>query len=250
MRGVYLLSCAGALVAVAGASWAGCNDPVYLTEYRSLQTTDADGGMGLASDTDTFSIPLRPPTTDERTMLTQEQMAKGLPMPVPWVGVRDLPIEVEYSIHNLDAQPGKAFFTLLGGDEFGAYDPGAFVNPLDPNAVAPPPLAGSSPIDLAPNATVQLTFREDDLAEAGVDLEAIVRYPGAADPSIPFKVLNSRSSVSNLGLEMVPPNDVTPAMVKLTFTLSADVHVQADYVVRVRNLDGRLAPAGSRNLYP
>jgi hypothetical protein len=249
MRGVLLLSCAGA-VAVGAAASAGCNGPVYLTEYRSLQTSAADGGMGFASDTDTFTIPIRPPTADERRQLDQEQMQKGLPMPVPWVGVRDLPIEVEYTLKNLDAQAGKAFFTLLGGDEFGAYNPGAYFNPLDPNAVAPPPLAGSSPVDLAPNATAQLTFREDDLAEAGIDLEAIVRYPGPSDPTIPFKVLNSRSSASNIGLTAIPPNDVTPAMIGLTFTLTADVHVQADYVVRVRNLTGRLAPAGSNNLYP
>ena len=249
MRGVFLISCAGGLTAAVLLATGACNDPIYLTEYRSLETTDADGG-GLAPDTDTFSIPIRPPTTDEMNKLTQEQMQKGLPMPVPWVGTRDLPIEVQYTVKNLDAQAGRAFFSMTGGNEFAAYDPGAYANPLDPNAVAPPPLDGASPIDLAPGESVSLTLREDDLGEAGIDLEAITRYPGMADLSIPFKVLNSRSSVSNLGLEMVPANDVTPAVIKLIFTLTADVHVRADYVVRVRNLDDRLAPAGSLALYP
>jgi hypothetical protein len=247
MRGVFLL-CAAQLASAC----AGCNDPIYLTEYRSLATSDAtDGGTGtIAGDTDTFMIPIRRPNIDERNALAAEQMQKSLMMPVPWVGVRDLPVEIQYTLKNLDAQPGKVFFMLTGGNEFGAYNQAAYVNPLDPNAVTPPPLAGASPVDLAAGATYSGTFREDDIAEAAIDLEAIVRYPGAADMSIPFKVLNNRSNVSNVGLEMIPPNDVTPQQIGFIFTLNADVHVQADYVIRVRNLNNRLAPPGSKALYP
>jgi hypothetical protein len=235
-----------------GAALAGCNDPTYLGEGRQLKTGDAAGG-GITTDTDTFTIPIRPPKDSEQKKLDDEQASKMLPMPVPWIGVRDMPVEIEYTVRNLDGQPAHVFFRVIGGSEFGTYDPANFGNPNDPNAVVPPPLLGATPIDLQPAGaagdSVQLAFREDDLAEAGVDVEAIVRYPGPSDPTIPFKVLTARSDTTTIGFDQIPPNDVTPQVMILTFTLTADAHVTADYVVRVRDLNGRLAPPGSTDLF-
>ena len=79
--------------------------------------------------------------------------------------------------------------------------------------------------------------------EAALDLEAITRYP---DPAATCWRRRSRSSSTTrtrvaVGLESIPPNDVTPAMVRYAFTLSADGHVALDYTVRVRDHSGKLA---------
>ena len=62
-------------------------------------------------------------------------------------------------------------------------------------------------------------------------------------------VIEHRSSVSGIGLEGVPANDVTPAHVRYAFTLNADAHVIMDYAVRVRDHNGKLAKPTDKNLY-
>jgi hypothetical protein len=239
MRTLALFGCALA---------AGCNDPTYIPGAKTLATMADAMGM-IASDSDTFIVPIRRPNAAEQTARQDEQQAKMLPMAVPWVGVRSLPVQVQYTIKNVDSVPAKAFFTASGGSEFGIYNPADFVDPNDPEAIAPPPLLGGTPIDLAPGESRTLTFREDDVAEAAVDVEAIVRYPGPGDQTIPFQVLTRRSDVDPIGTQMIPKDNVTPQMIIFTFTLAADAKVTAEYDVRVRNIDNRLSPAGMGPLY-
>jgi hypothetical protein len=236
---------AGLVAAVAAA--AGCNQPTYLQETRPLETTMAMGG-GYAGDTDTFVLPVRAPTVQEQAALMTEQMKLGLQQPVPWIGVRDMPVEVQYTLKNLEDREVTVNFTLGGGNEFGTYDPLLFYDPNDPEAIAPPPLAGTTPIHLAANETRSLVFREDQIAESAVDIEAIVRFPSMPALSTPFKVLNSRSDVNRIGLETVPANNVTPQQLVLQFNLTADGHVMCNYVVRTRDLKGRLAPPGTMSI--
>src|SRR5262249_31694187 len=123
---------------------AGCNNPTYLPEHRPLETQMPTmmGQMGYQSDTDLYVLPVRKPTRDERAALRAEQMAKNLPMEVPWAGTRDFDIEIEYSIKNLDAQPVQAFFTVVGGNEFGDYVPMMYIDPTanQEDQTPPPPL--------------------------------------------------------------------------------------------------------------
>lgn len=223
-----------------------CNDPTYLPEVRQLTTSaTSDGGMPtIADDEQRYGLPLRRPTSADRQQLSDEEKKLGLPQRVPWVGVRDLPLEILLTVTNQDMVPARAFVTLVGASEFGAYDPGAFVDPTAEEQVPPPPLLGNAPIDLAPGETRQLVYREDDVAEAALDVEAIVRYPSMPATSTPFKVLSHRSEDSNVGFENVPANDVTPQLVELTIRLHSEQHVTCDYSVRVRDLHGRLSPDG------
>jgi hypothetical protein len=235
---------------------AGCNNPTYLPEHRPLETQVnmmmGAQNNGLQTDTDLYVIPVRRPSQDEMRALTAEQNQKGLMMPVPWVGTRDFDIEIAYSLKNLDATPVKVQLQLSGGNEFGDYVPANYVD-LTANAedqVPPPPLMGGTPIDLAANETKAGVFREDDIYEASLDLEAITRYPDpAAVMSAPFVVIVHNSTASRVGLENIPPNDVTPAMVRYNFSLSANGHVVLDYSVRVRDHAGKLALPTDKNLY-
>jgi hypothetical protein len=213
------------------------------------------GGGGYAADTDLYIFPVRRPTMDERKSMQTEEQAKGLPMPVPWVGTRDFAVQIEYSLKNLSAQNVTAYLTANGGNEFGDYVPMMYIDPTQnvEDQTPPPPLLGGSPIDLAPNETKLLVFREDQIAEASLDLEAITRYPSNGDViATPFMVIAHDSSASRIGLEGIPLHDVTPLMVRYQFGLSASGHVACDYNVRVRILDDpddKLTSSTTKNNY-
>jgi hypothetical protein len=93
-------------------------------------------------------------------------------------------------------------------------------------------------------------FREDELQESAIDLEAITRYPSGGDAlATPFMTIEHRSSISQIGLEGVPAGDITPAHVRYQFGVTTDAHVIMDYSIRVRDRNGKLAKPTDKNLY-
>jgi hypothetical protein len=235
------LVCLGLLALTLG----GCNNPVYVGQRRPLGTMEdaMNPNGGFAADRDLFVLPVRQPTMEEARRLVEEQMRLGLPDPIPWAAQRDFQIQIDWSLKNLEDREVTALFTINGGTEFGDYDPTLYVDPTvqEDDQVVPPNLLGGTPITLKPNQTLTSLFREDELAEAGLDLEAITRYPDPANVlSTPFRVLTRRSTASRIGYEQIPPNDVIPAMVRYAVALSADGRVALDYSVRVRDPNGKL----------
>jgi hypothetical protein len=242
---------AGVLLLILAGAW-GCNDPVYLAGWTTLETQPAAMGGGFAPATALYVLPVRQPTDKERQALDAETEKRGLMMPVPWAARRDFDVEIQYSLTNLDDKPLKVFVTLDGGNEFGDYVPDAYIDPtVDVNDQTPPPhLMGGEPFDVAAGATLTGVFREDELREAALDLEAITRYPDGGDVlATPYRVLVRRSDVSDIGLGSIPPLDVTPAQVRYAFTVTADGHVQLAYSVRVRDHNKKLGPAGKPGNY-
>lgn len=230
----------------------GCNNPTYLAEKGPIETQPAMMGGGFTPGTDLYVLPVRRPTSAERQALGKLQQKLMLPDAVPWAQARDFDIEIEWSVRNADMQKVTAFVACDGGNEFGDYVPG---NYIDPNAnvedQAPPPdLLSSPPLELDPGATVTGVFREDDLQESALDLEAITRYPSGGDVmATPFIVIEHRSNVSSLGLDAIPAGDITPAHVRYQLTVSADGHVVMDYTIRVRDHNGKLAKPTDKDLY-
>ncbi len=256
MRGVWaLLTCVS--VGAAGA----CNQPVFIPENRPLSAVAAVTPPGqdpnpILSDTDLFVLPVHKPTSDQAKALQAEQTKLGLMMPVPWAGVRDFAIEVDWTIKNLSAMPNSVRVTINGGNEFGDYEPMLYIVDADnPDDEESPPnmLNNGDFIPVAGNAVLTGIFREDELAEAALDLEAITRYPA---PNVgqdePYEVLLRESSASRVGLEGIPPNDITPAVVRMNILLQSTGPAALDYVVRVRengNPRDKLAAPGDKNLY-
>lgn len=239
------------LLSLIVAAASGCNDPVFIEQHRPLETR-TDPMMGFVPDIDLFVLPVRRPNQRERQALDQEQMRLGLMQPVPWAATRDFDIELEWVVKNLDNTAVDALFIVNGGNEFGDYVPAAFIDPNVPVDEQPPPpnLYGGAPMHLAGNEIRTGVLREDDLHEAAIDLEAITRYPDPAGATAtPFEVINHNSQLSKVGLDAVPLNDVTPAMVRYVLTLSANGHVVLDYSVRVRDHSGKIASATATNLY-
>ena len=101
------------------------------------------------------------------------------------------------------------------------------------------PLIQAVPVMLAAGETLQGVVREDDLAEGELDLDAIGRWsaPAAA-------VLINRSEVNPVGLDQVPKAEIVPAMFRISFAFSASVHMNCQFVVRVRDQAGRLWDSG------
>ncbi len=79
------------------------------------------------------------------------------------------------------------------------------------------PLIPVTPQMLAPGQTVSGTVREDDFNEAELDLDALGRWMA------PFNaVLINNSQVNPIGLSMVPPNVVIPALIEIDVSFTAN----------------------------
>ena len=238
------------LLALSCIAALGCNNPIFLREPRVLETTPHPDPtiQGYVADSALFILPVRRPSVEEIQLLTTEAQARMLTAPIPWAAARDFEIEIEYTIQNLEAQTVQALFFLNGGNEFGDYLPALYRSP-DLQSPDPPPLLGNTPIVLESHATHSGIFREDEIREASIDLEAIVRFP-LNDPFVtPFVVIAHLSSVSPDGLDNIPASDVTPEMARFRFTLESEGHVKADYVVRVRDHGGKLDRGDLSQLY-
>ncbi len=248
-----------ALVPLA-LSLTACDNPVYYAQNRPLQAMKPAVAMmgddGMMSDTDLFVVPVRRPTAVEVTARSEEQAKLGLPMEIPWVGVRDIEIELNWSLKNLEDKDVLTRVSVNGGNEFGDYDKTLFGDPTAPaqGQMAPPDLLGGGVlVSLAAGATRYGVFREDQFREAALDLEAITRYPPPdAGINTPFIVLVRQSSASAIGLEAIPKGDVTPAMVRLNILLESSGKTTLDYSVRVRdkgNPRDKLSAEGAADLY-
>jgi hypothetical protein len=53
-------------------------------------------------------------------------------------------------------------------------------------------------------------------------------------------VLINESEVNPVGMEMVPPNLVVPALFRLNVTFDTTAHMRLDFLVRVRDVDSKL----------
>ena len=221
----------------------GCdiNTPTYFPGGQVLEVggTAPDGTPRPGGATDNFTLAFRAPNADEQGALAAE--AARLGFVTPWLRRSDIAIEISYTITNLDDQPGTAQVIVDGADEFTNYDSAAIQAYLDmalagmDNETVVLPLVQGAPVMLSPHQVVQGLVREDDLAEAELDLDAIGRWmaPAAA-------VLINRSEVNAVGLDMVPAAEVVPALFRLAITFSASTHMSFQYVVRVRDGAGRL----------
>jgi hypothetical protein len=244
---------AGLLVLALAAS--GCNDPIYLHETAPIENAPvaADSGMtGYAPASVLYVLPVRKPTADEKKALVADQKLRKLPMAEPWAQLRDFDIEIQYSVRNVDTMEQTVVVTLDGGNEFGDYVPSAYIDPranVD-EQTQPPHLVADVPLTIAPGATATGVFREDNLHESAIDLEAITRYPSMGDVmATPFEVIEHLSTVSPIGLDAVPAGDVTPAQVRYAITVNASGHVVMDFSVRVRDHHGKLGTPGAKDLY-
>jgi hypothetical protein len=168
----------------AGAVAACTNQPQYVLctpmgpdVCRFVAEADPDGNLlGQGS----LRVPVKPEAlwklADRRRrgeLQTElDRTAAGVTVPV--FRMEHYSLSVEWTVHNLEDVPGKFRIYMNGANEEFAYD-SLLLIPDDPDAPAPPPLAGDIPFDIGPSAAISGVFREDQLREAAIDLDQITR---------------------------------------------------------------------------
>jgi hypothetical protein len=231
VRGRALVLCA------LGAVGCGVNNPTYFTPpMGAVETGQGDAGAEISS---VVTLPFRNPNEAENAQLDQSSDALGFR--APWLRRDQVAISIQYTITNLDKEAGKAQVFVDGANEFTSYDRAALqaaaqmAAAMNEDEVVVLPLFQTIPVIVEPGQTVTGTVREDDMAEAELDLDAIGRWMAA-----PAAVLINASEVNGVGLERLPANEVVPAMFRVAVTLVSEPHMRLDFLVRVRDKKNRL----------
>ncbi|HET6150189.1 MAG TPA: hypothetical protein VFH68_21795 [Polyangia bacterium] len=236
----------GMLYACAALAAAGCqafNEPIYIAAPAALDA----GGANPARVKGSIVLRFRRPTGDERGKIDADSAKLGFQM--PWLRRDRIHLELLYTVENTGSAPGAFAVGVDGASEMVKYDQDAIGQVFEAANEDPVliPLMAPVPRMLAPRQMYQGTLREDDFLEGSLDLDAMGRWmaPFAA-------VLINRSDVNPIGLEMVPPNVVVPALQEVDVTLIAlgDAQMRCEFMVRVRDDDEQLLREdGDANLF-
>jgi hypothetical protein len=229
-----------ALAAPVSLACSGINTPIYLNAPMPLlEVMDK-----IPRITNSVTLKYRKPNMGEQTQLDAQKKALGFD--VPWVSRDKIHLEVLFTVKNLDTDTGTFDVLVDGANQYMKYDETVVAAALGQGKNDQPmylPLISlhpQLPMMLGPGSSYSGVVREDDFVEAEKDLDAMGRWMA------PFaEVLINRSEIEATfpppnGLEMVPPNVVTPALVEVDVTLTADKHMTCEWMVRVRDDDDRL----------
>lgn len=234
-----------AVFALVGVIGSGCiNTPLY---FDGPQPILAAAGSDDPLPTNGVTLQFRNPTADEQRDLDAQSAAHGFQ--VPWIRRDHVHIELSYLVTNTSGQDGTFNLMVDGASEFAKYDVTTTAAALQQgNNDAPTylPLMSSSVQTLKAGQRMNGLIREDDFAEAELDLDALGRWPGTGTFA---GVLINRSDVNPVGLDMVPATEIVPALVEVDVHLQASVAMTCDYVVRVRDDNDQLLHRSGETLF-
>lgn len=223
----------------------GINTPTYFEPEMALEV-GGEGQMGPAIAT--VDIPFRTPSEVDRRNLEKASRTAG--HRVPWLQRDQVSVSMQYSITNLSDQAATVQLLINGANEFWSYDAAAIAAALamqsvDNDAPIVLSLIQGTPVVIAPRETLTGTVREDDFAEAALDLDAFSRWQAVA-----LSVLINKSEVNPIGLEMVPKDLDVPQFFRIIATLSSSQPARLEFLVRVRDDKGVLAGDGDEIFKP
>jgi hypothetical protein len=233
---------------VVGLALAACtNDPLYIPGPMSLEA--GDNVMGMRSEA-TAQLPLPIKTETPEDQIARAELSAELGVDVPYVKIGDIEVAVEWTITNLDTEPGEALIQLNGANEAFAYDPATFVIDPEEEDEEAPGLEGDIPIHVPASGTISGLFTEDKLREASIDLDQITR--GNINPFRATLTI-SKNAPSFQPLTMAMPADPdymqTPTgpaipraafrqMIRVDLVFKPDRPMRLEYNVRVRDIRG------------
>jgi hypothetical protein len=243
----------------------GCqsmNTPLY---FQGDPVTDSAGDDTPTSNG--LTLRFRNPTAKEQMDLDAQTAAANYGGDVPWVSRDKIHLELTYRVTNTSDTEGTFNLMVDGASQYEKYDSNTVAAALQQGNDAPTflPLMQSRPTTLAPGASATGLLREDDFAEAELDLDALGRWNDEAGKTFAAVLLN-RSDVyppgtQPLGMGLVPgfrvamggvghdPSRlVVPAFVEIDVNLlvtntansNGDATMTCEYMVRVRDDDDRL----------
>ncbi len=247
--------------ALAPLAFCACqqlNTPIYFQPQMSPLTVDgvpdADGQPSRGETG--LSLRFRAPSADEQKSLDQQASALGFD--VPWVQRDHVHIELLYRVTNNEPPPDPtggpsagddvAHFAIGidGANEYTKYDENIVAQAMQQGNDPPTyiPLIPVTPQTIAPGQTISGIVREDDFAEAELDLYALGSWMA------PFTaVLINNSQVDPVGLEMVPKNAIVPALIEVDVNFTANRPMTCTYEVRVRDDNNQLLHLSSDTLF-
>lgn len=245
-----------AAATLAAASLLGAchsNNPVYFPGTMLLET-DGTGTEVKA----TVPLRFRQPSASERAAQAEESNRLGYE--VPWLREDRVHVEVRYTIRNLGDEDGQFSLIIDGASEYARFDFEAVAAAFEAADEEAPPLGliqVSNPPILAPGEVYQGVVREDDFREGAIDLDGMGRFMA------PFvALLINRSEVNPIGLELTPSapaSDVKPAppvqwilpaLWEITPRFTSTQPMSCQFLVRVRDDDGRLWDNGDDEFVP
>jgi hypothetical protein len=225
------------LLALAGTAALACselNAPLYF-EGETIESM----GNDEVFPTSGLALRFRAPTELERMRLDAQRAAVSYDMDIPWVSRDKVHIEITYRVTNISAEPGSFALIVDGASEYTQYDTQAVAEALGGDDPIILPLITTVAIDVEAGASYSGIVREDDFAEGELDLDALGRWNDADGPTFAGVLIN-RSDVNPIGMNLVPPDLVVPAMVQIDVRLRSTVAMRCEYYVRVRDDDDRL----------
>jgi hypothetical protein len=239
-----------------GAALCACaNDPMYLPQTVVLEGGVPDANGMTMPVKSSLQIPFKPETMADMT--TRMDLMTKLGVDVPYIKVDDVDLEVEWTVQNLDMNPGQFVIGVNGANEVFAYDPTLIVvDPNDEEAPPTPDLAGDIPTDIGPMQTLSGTIREDQLLEAAIDLDQITRgnmNPFAANLTV-SKNIASFQPMTALDptmpdLMQMPTGPEIPraafrGFIRLDIVFTPNTHMEMSYTVRARDHRGIIDDKG------
>ena len=204
----------------------GCNnDPIYVQPPAAVEV-NGDGTAVLS----TLLLPIRLETAEEAER--RALLMTDLGVMVPFVTRDDLDLSVEWTVKNVSDADGVARIHMNGANEWFGYNPAVFVPEGADDVEPPPPLSGDVPLEIAAGDERSGVFREDQLAEASLDLELITR--GGITPFA--ALLAIQEEMDEIDAAGVPvPSEAFASLVRVDISLIADRHMVLEYAVRVRD---------------
>ena len=219
-----------ALALLAGIASAGCETgPRYVDPPLFVEVGIPDSMITFA--TAQVVLPMRLETEDEA--LERAALSAEYGVPVPFVRLDDISVSIEWTIRNLDDNPGTAELHVNGGTEYFYYVPLNFV--IDPDEdEEPPPLMGGIPMEVPALGTISGVLREDQVYEASLDMELISR--GGTNPFA--AILQQHDDVQEAvdpATGMTIPRATFGHLVVYDIGLQANRHMILEFTLRVRD---------------
>jgi hypothetical protein len=222
------------LLAAAVVAAAACTeDPLYVQPMNTIEV-NAPGSM-TPTATAQITLPIRSELTEEE-MDRRAELVMDLGVAdadIPFVTRDDLDVSIEWTVTNQEDTDGIIRIDVNGSNEYVEYVPALFV--IDPEEMEePPPLMGDVPQTVPGSGSLSGVFREDQLFEAGVDLELIGRQMPPLSPFAAVLEVHEDTTEFNNGTVTIP-DELFASMIRFDITLEADRHMIMEYTVRVRD---------------
>lgn len=205
----------------------------------------------------TLQLAFRTPAASEEA--ARQSLSAKLGYDVPWLREDRVHLELSYTITNLGDTEASFLLNVDGASEFVRFDEDAVAAAFvaaDMDAPSPRGLFQVRPPAqaLAPGQVLQGTILEDDFREMELDLDAMGRW---AAPNFPAVLLyrsdaNGAQTAATNALEYAttPANLIRPALWEITPRFNSTQAMRCDFLVRVRDDDGRLWENGDAPFLP